>query len=45
MSINLINMAPVNLYKLDKYDLNQWVIVVDKMTLVNELEYLTFYLK
>ena len=38
MDINLTNMASVNGYKLDKSDPSQWVIVVDKMTLINGLE-------
>ena len=49
MGINLTNMAPVNRYnltntalvngyKLDKYGPSQWVIVVEKMTIVNMLE-------
>ena len=45
MGINLKNMASVNGYKLENSDPNQWVIVVDKMVIVNGLEYLTFYLK
>ena len=45
MDINLTNMALVNRYKLDKFGPSQWVIVVDKMILVNGLESLTFYLK
>ena len=27
MGINLTNTAPINGYKLDKYDLSKWVIV------------------
>ena len=38
MGINLTNTTHVNEYKLDKYDLNQRVIVVDKMIIVNGLE-------
>ena len=30
MDINLTNMTPIYGYKLDKYGLSQWVIVVDK---------------
>ena len=30
MDINLKDMASVNRYKLDKYGLHQWVIVIDK---------------
>ena len=38
MGINLSNMTPINEYKLDKSGHGQWVIVVDKMALVNGLE-------
>ena len=38
MGINLTNMTSINGYKLDKSNPSQWVIVVDKMTIVNGLE-------